>query len=183
MPTQPSLEQIVQESTPAGASQPAQPEGLCETVKEYVGRMWERSKKYRVDVTAAWTFYTPPLLLTEIISGMTAEEITKSRAMSFMLHTFIGRPYGMFRQWGADLCHVGPESQKWQKIAVDTAVQLTSQLATYPLMLYIANVPPEERKHALITGLIVGTVGGRFYGLYQDWWRKQWGGAKPTLSR
>ena len=89
----------------------------------------------------------------------------------------------MLRQWLADLTDTTPESPWWRKTLIDTAAQLTSQLATYPLMLYLSGASPEERRQALVKGVIMGLAAGRAYGGFQDGWRSYWGGAKPTLSK
>ncbi len=136
---------------------------------------------YLVDTTAAWLYWTPVMTLTETLSGMESKEILKSRLMSIALHTFVGRPYGLFRQYWANLWNADASSSRLKKIMVDTSAQICFQVPTYSTILYFSGASLKEGVAALVTGLTVGTLSGRPFGYVQDKWRKLWG-ARPTLD-
>lgn len=138
-------------------------------------------KSYIVDTTSSWLYWTPVMTLTELCSGMEAEEIVNSRLIAMGLALGIARPHGMFRQYWADLWKADANSSKKKKVFVDITANACFQAPIYSAILYLSGVSLEEGAAALATGLTIGAIGSRPFGYVQDKWRKLWG-TKPTLD-
>src|SRR3989344_2231063 len=77
-------------------------------------------KKYAVDTTSSWLYWTPIMSTTEYFSGMEADEITTSRLLGIGLGLFVARPYGLFRQYWADQWNADATSSDKKKLLSDT---------------------------------------------------------------
>jgi len=138
-------------------------------------------RSYIVDTTSSWLYWTPLMTVTETISGMEPEQIVKSRLMSIFLHAVLGRPYGMFRQYYANLWNADANSSRKKKYVVDTTAQVIFQVPIYSAMLYFSGASFKEGITALATGVAAGVITARGFGYVQDKWRKLWN-TKPTLD-
>ncbi len=138
-------------------------------------------KKYAVDTTSSWLYWTPIMSVTEHFSGMEAKEILTSRLLGIGLGLFVARPYGRFREYWADQWDADATSSQRKKLLVDTSAHLCFQIPCYSTMLYFSGASLEEGLTALATGVAVGTVLGRPFGYVQDKWRGLWG-TRPTLD-
>ena len=120
--------------------------------------------------------------LTEYFSGMDSEEILKSRATGLVFSFTLSRPYSLFRNWCADVCHADASSSKSRKLIVDATASALFQIpfstGTY---LLIAGASLQETAVALPAVLTIAAVSGRPYGYLLDKWRKLWG-ATGTLE-
>ncbi len=141
------------------------------------------AKKYIVDTTAGWAFYTPLIGMSEyLIAGMENEAILKSRLSAMAVHAVIMRPYAKFREYWAKKWNVDNESSKLKKFLVDTSAMILVQTPVYTSILYNAGASPEEMLKALPAGLAIGALSGRPYGYFLDKWRKIYG-EKPVLTK
>lgn len=138
-------------------------------------------RNYMVDTTASWMYWTPVMTVMGTLSGMKADELLKQGLVSVAVYAVIGRPYGMFRQYWADLRKADAASPKRKKFMVDTSAQMCFNAGFYLTVPYFLGASLEEGMAALASSLTVGALFGRLFGYAQDKWRKQWG-TKPTLD-
>lgn len=140
-----------------------------------------RVKRYVVNTTSSWLYWTPIMTATEYFSGMEMDEITATRLSAMGLALFVAHPYGIFRQYWAELWKTDATSSSAKKLIVDTSAHVCFQLPLYSTILYASGTSFREGITALITGLTIGAVGGRPFGYFQDKWRMLWG-TRPTLD-
>src|SRR3989344_1915887 len=140
--------------------------------------LYERTKNiatdYLVDVSAAWTFYTPLYGGIELIAGMEGDEILKARAMSLGVHAVIGRPVGALRNKLAEKWKVTKESRWYEQIGVNLCSVLPIQAVLYTGMLIASGASKEEIAAALPMGLVIGAGLTEPFGRWMDIWRKVW---------
>src|SRR3989338_2297738 len=114
------------------------------------------NKSYWVDTTASWIYWTPVMSVSETVSGLELEEVAKSRAIGLGVSAVLGRPYGKFRQYWADLWHADAESSRSKKFIVDTTALTVFQIPVYGTMLYFAGASLKEGAAAFAIGLVIG---------------------------
>lgn len=132
-------------------------------------------RKYLLDVTASWMFYTPLMAEAEyFIVGLEPLQIFYSRTFASAIGAMTMRPYGMFRDWWKKKWHVTTASSRLKKFAVDTSAMLIFQIPTYSSILYAAGVAPKQIALALPPAALIGMLSGRAYGFFLDSWRSFW---------
>ncbi len=137
-------------------------------------------EEYLIDTSAIISFYTPLMASIEVSSGMSFDEVCRSRMYSILFHTFAGRTYGKFRSYYAQQWNANSESSQMRKLFIDTSALVLFQIPNYSLILYASGASLEEITVALPAGLTVGALSGRPYGFFLDRWRTFWG-KKATL--
>ena len=101
-------------------------------------------RKYTVDTTAAWMFYTPIMASIEkFIAGMDNKEVLKSRLFAAAYHAIFMRPYGKFREWYAKKWKADPDSSRFKKFLVDTSAMILVQTPSYSAILLLSGASLE----------------------------------------
>lgn len=152
----------------------------CQKYKELVHRFF---KKYWIDVTASWTFYTPVMAEAEyFIAGLEPRQIFYSRTFAAAIGAITMRPYGMFRDWWKKKWQITKESSPFKKFVVDTSAMLIFQIPTYSTILYSAGASPKEIAVALPPAALIGIFSGRPYGTFRDAWSDFWNMPIPLTT-
>lgn len=139
------------------------------------GGLFKSAKRYLVDTSAGWLFYTPVMAASEyFIAGMDGGEIGEARLAGALVQAAVMRPYGRFRDYWKSTWNVTPESSRMKKFLVDTTATLLFQTPVYAGILYASGASLREIAVALPTGLAVSAASGRPYGCVIDRWRKVW---------
>ncbi len=141
-------------------------------------------KKYIVDVSAGWMFYTPLMAgIEKYVAGMESEEVLKSRLFAAGVHAIVMRPLGKIREFVAKNIWKADANSHWlKKAASDTTAVLVTQTPAYLAILAAVGTSPDEMYKALPFGLALGASTGRIFGKVQDKWRR-YCGTKPVFEK
>jgi len=144
--------------------------------KDFYERARDSLTNYIVDVSAGWTFFTPTYAAMEyLITGMSSEEVLKSRLAGLVAHSIAMRPTGLLRNKLAKKWGVTKQSRFYKKWAVNACAQTPIQAVLYTSMLLYSGASPEEISVALPLGLAIAFPLSEPFGRWMDRWRKVWG--------
>lgn len=128
-----------------------------------------RGYRIGVDVFAINTFSLMQTIPLELgIVGMTWLQFAKARAMGTIVNTFIGRPYGIYRDYIFRKTNTTQESSFGRRYLVDTIVSVTFQTPTYCGILALSGADSEQITKAAGTVTLLSGFLGRPYGVYLE---------------
>jgi len=131
-----------------------------------------RMKEFWVDVFVMNTFsYAVAAPLELIIADMSWQAHLKVRLMGLVINSFIGRPYGLWREFVVGRTGMNVTSSAMQRYGVDTLVFLSFQLPVYVTIMALGGADLDGILKAAGTASLLAGVLGRPYGIYLDFVR------------
>ena len=139
-------------------------------------------KYFVVDGTSSAVF-SSVMTVTERLSGMKWEEVERSRSIGAATAFLTGYLYNYFlRERVAKSVGINTDSPWVKRKAIDLTTGMASMAPFYAIMLYLADVPPQEMVVPLVTGSALGAAAGLAYGYVADKWRVLWS-LQPVLNK
>ncbi|WP_379068995.1 L-alanine exporter AlaE [Mesorhizobium sp. UC22_110] len=128
-------------------------------------------RRYLADTVAQIVFSTIVGAFVEIVvAGLTPWQSAGVRLAATPVILFIGRPYGIYRDWLFRL--TGAHSSQLGAIGVDTVANVSFQIPVYCVLLAINGATASQIVSAAGSIVVISALCGRPYGLFLQWCRK-----------
>ncbi len=128
-------------------------------------------RRYFADTVAQVVFSTIVGAFVEIfVAGLTPWQSAGVRLAAIPVILFIGRPYGIYRDWLFGL--TDGNSNLMKATAVDTFANVSFQIPIYCVLLAINGATVSQIVSAAGSIVVISALSGRPYGLFLEWCRK-----------
>ncbi|WP_152979700.1 L-alanine exporter AlaE [Mesorhizobium sp. 1M-11] len=128
-------------------------------------------RRYFADTFAQIVFSTIVGAFVEIfVARLSLGQSASVRLAAIPVILFVGRPYGLYRDWLFRL--TAGNSSQLKATAVDTFANVTFQIPIYCALLAINGATVSQIVSAASSILVISALSGRPYGLFLVWCRK-----------
>lgn len=131
-------------------------------------------RRYLADTLAQIVFSTIVGAFVEIfLAGLSLGQSAGVRLAAIPVIVFIGRPYGIYRDWLFGLA--AGNSSQLKAAAVDTFANVTFQIPIYCALLAFNGATVPQIVSAASSIVVISALSGRPYGLFLVWCRTLFG--------
>jgi len=126
-------------------------------------------RKYAADTFAAQSWGLTVAAGLEVASGMSLEQIAKSRTMMVVVNAVVGRPYGKWRDFVLEKCGVDEASGMVRVLTAEALAMNSFYLPLYTGLNAVFNDADMDKVFAsAVGGAVMGVVLARPYGWCLD---------------
>ncbi len=123
-------------------------------------------KNWAIDTSAKAATFTPLLATMEALTGLSAEQILKSRLMSLAVDSVCARGYTKTADYLCNKLHVDPKNGGAKAWAIDTSSMILNYAPVYAGILYANGASSKQIVKASIAAAGIATVTSRPFRKY-----------------